>query len=48
MDRAQGWRVEARPIPGITYPSYAELQAQWDEADRAWKARTAKGIIEDP
>lgn len=48
MDRAQGWRVAARPIPGIAYPSYAELQARWDEEDRAWKARTAKGIIEDP
>lgn len=33
FDRARGWTVETPRIPGLAYPTWAELEARWDAED---------------
>ena len=35
-DRARGFRVETARIPGLEYPTWAELQAKWDAEYEAY------------
>jgi GNAT superfamily N-acetyltransferase len=34
-DKQHGWRVETPRIPGLEYPTWAQIQARWDDERRA-------------
>lgn len=40
-DRAYGWKVETPRIPGLEYPSWAELEARWEAERAAFEAELA-------
>ncbi|MBI4820975.1 MAG: GNAT family N-acetyltransferase [Deltaproteobacteria bacterium] len=37
-DRSLGWRVETPRIPGLSYPTWEELEAEWDKGKSALDA----------
>lgn len=42
-DRHHGWRVETPRIPGLAYPTWAELEVRWEAERAAFRAEIKKG-----